>query len=345
MSGGKLTPREKAAMATQSMSNATPSPIKSVDAMVRSSSIAIGLGMTGQGGKVKELEKELAETRQALNSELEVWRESLPTKKIDPKQIRASKWANRHQDSFDTAEFVSLKEEIASQGGNVQPIKVRPILGSEPVEYEIVFGHRRHRACLELGVAVLAVVESITDQTLFVEMDRENRQRANLRPYEQGLMYARALDESLFPSLRKMSEFLGVQVGNASTAVALARLPAPVLSAFESPLDIQYRWVPALTEALKSNPDVVIARAKDIVVERGGGRSVSSQDAFSRLCGVDKNGVGKASHVVKHAGKDAFKVSVSKDKVEIELPPLTRAVLGKLEKAILESLKGEGVLQ
>jgi hypothetical protein len=47
--------------------------------------------------------------------------------KLDPRSIRPSTWANRHEASFESAEFEELKAEIADAGGNVQPIKVRPL--------------------------------------------------------------------------------------------------------------------------------------------------------------------------------------------------------------------------
>ena len=39
-----------------------------------------------------------------------------------------SAWANRHDDSYQDADFLALKADIAEAGGNVQPIKVRPLL-------------------------------------------------------------------------------------------------------------------------------------------------------------------------------------------------------------------------
>ena len=172
----KLSPREKAALATQMMNKAvapSPAPTSTTEAPFRQiNSVQIGLAMAGQGGRVAELEKQLHETEKsadavradlvAVNAE---WQGVLPSKRL------------------------ALKSEMESAGGNVQAIKVRPIPGTEPQEYEIVFGHRRHRACLDLGLEVLATIESIDDKELFKEMDRENRQRADLRPYEQGLMY------------------------------------------------------------------------------------------------------------------------------------------------------------
>ena len=185
------------------------------------------------------------------------------TKKIDPKKIHPSKWANRHESSFGTAEFDSLKREIESSGGNIQPIKVRPLAG-QVGEYELIFGHRRHRACLELGIDVLALVEPMDDIELFCQMDRENRERSALRPYEAGVTYAKALDEGLFPSARKLAESASIDLSQLGKALSLARLPADVVMAFESPLDLQYRWASELTQALQKDPDLVLARAKEM---------------------------------------------------------------------------------
>jgi ParB family chromosome partitioning protein len=350
----KMSPRERAALATQMMNKAsTPSPAPLSEPPARQvNSVQIGLAMAGQGGKVAELEKKLLESEEsvrfaqanlsAVNAE---WQGVLPAKKLDPRRIKPSHWANRHNDSFASIEFEEFKQEIQSQGGNVQPIKVRPIVHSETGEFEVVFGHRRHRACLELGIDVLAVVESITDQALFQEMDRENRLRADLRPYEQGLMYKRALDEKLFPSLSKLAESIGAQKSNVSTAITIASLPDAVLNAFASPLDIQYRWGGPLAEIFSTDPDLVLSRSIALAQQRSSGVTVQATEVFKALVGTGTDGSKTASHVVEHAGKPAFTVSISKKKVSIELPRMSKTVLAKLEKAILKSLEAEGVLR
>lgn len=242
---------------------------------------------TGPGSLVAYLqqESEVVHENAALKTELSKWSEALPTKKIDPALIDRSAWANRHEDSFSSAEFNDLKAEISAAGGNVQPIKVRPIPGANPQRYEVIFGHRRHRACQELGIQVLAVVESITDAALFVEMDRENRNREDLRPYEQGAMYARALDLGLYPSLRALAAAINLQPGNVSTAVKIARLPAAVLNAFLSPLDIQYRWAAPLSELVEKDHAGVVAKAKEIQAARKRGEEISAAGTMDRLIG------------------------------------------------------------
>jgi ParB family chromosome partitioning protein len=202
-----------------------------------------------------------------------------PARPIDSTLIVRSKWANRHELSFSDESFKLLKDEIESAGGNVQPIKVRPLV-EQGGQFEIVFGHRRHQACLELGLPVLAMISNLNDQELFTQMDQENRQRKDLRPYEQGVMYKRALDEGLFPSARKMAEAIGVDLTNLGKSLSLAKLPDAVLCAFKSPLDIQYRWVTELNQAIQKNPDVVIANAKLIQDESP---RPDSKDVFDRL--------------------------------------------------------------
>ena len=215
-----------------------------------------------------------AENR-ALKEKLQQFEDVTVVEFIDPKRIRSSRFANRHELSFLGVEFAGLKAEIASAGRNVQPIKVRRLLpkpdtdtasdvAGSPALYEIAFGHRRHRACLELGIPVAAIVEDMNDAELFAEMERENRERQNLSPWEQGVMYKRALDEGLFPSLRKLAAVIGVQAGNVSTAIQLAALPDHVVAAFPSPLSLQFRWAAALKAVIDQNPEGVREVAKGL---------------------------------------------------------------------------------
>jgi ParB family transcriptional regulator, chromosome partitioning protein len=194
-----------------------------------------------------------------------------PVRKLDAASVQLSAWANRHEASFATPEFARFKEEIAASGGNIQPIKVRPLDGAsdgaltaEP-QFELIFGHRRHRACKELGLPVLALVEDATDLELFEQMERENRGRKNLSPWEQGHMYLKAHESKLYTSLRQMANRLGVDLATVSKSLQLARLPASVIAAFPSPLSIQFRWTTPLADAAKADPKGLRDRAQAIV--------------------------------------------------------------------------------
>jgi ParB family chromosome partitioning protein len=243
-----------------------------------------GRPKTAIGGMAQFTERQSLAIKEAaqLKEQLKEFDGSRPTRRIDPTSIVRSKWANRHELSFTDTDFQNLKADIQASGGNVQPIKVRHLIG-ESGRYEIVFGHRRHQACLELGVDVLAFIDDLDEKNLFIEMDRENRQRKDLRPYEMGAMYAKALDEGLFPSARKLAEEVGIDHSQLSKSLALARLPVDVLNAFTSPLDLQYRWVASLVGAIQKDPDFVLAAANAIQSESP---RPAAAAVFKRLCGT-----------------------------------------------------------
>lgn len=220
----------------------------------------------------------IAQDLHALRAQVQQLEGERGAQPLDPKTIRASRWANRHESSFLNADFEVLKAEIADAGGNVQPIKVRPLPAGEGARYEIVFGHRRHRACLDLGLPVLAVVQEVDERGLWVEMERENRSRANLSAWEQGMMYRRALDAGLFPTQVMLAKAIGRGPTDVSEALRIAGLPDEVVAAFPSPNDIQFRWSKPLTDAIKRDRNGVIAAAVALA-----GRKPNAAEAFAAL--------------------------------------------------------------
>ena len=211
----------------------------------------------------------------------------------------------------------------------------------EDESYEIVFGHRRHQACLELGLPVLAVIEDVDDTQLFAEMDRENRERKDLRPYEVGCMYAKALDLGLFPSARKMSEAIGADLGLIGKAMNLAKLPQVVVDAFTSPTELQYRWAAPLNAALQRDPDGVLTRAKRLSKREP---RLSAKLVFDELTAADtstKPGSSDSIRKVKVGSRSAtLKWIASEKTIQIDLPGASQDELQQLEVAVIAFLKG-----
>jgi ParB family chromosome partitioning protein len=234
-----------------------------------------------KAGRADELRSRLDE---ALG-DLQAWEGAKAARLLDPVGIRHSKFANRDTRSFASPAFEELMAEVASAGGNVQPIKVRPVAGGG---YEVVFGHRRLEACKQLGLPVLAMVDSIDDQTLFIEMDRENRGRKDLSPWEQGVMYRRALTEGLFPSNRKLADAVGADLSAVGKALALADLPQEVIEAFSTPMEIQFRWSKPLKDALEADARAVLARAQ---AARSARTAMNASDVFNLLVTPELRGV------------------------------------------------------
>lgn len=297
--------------------------------------------LTVQSGAVQEAE--------ALKARVKSLEEEAPLRKLDPSIIQPSKWANRHEASFLTDDFQDLKAEIAAAGGNVQPIKVRPVsvlnrstLATGPT-FELIFGHRRHRACAELGIPVLAAIEEASDVSLFEQMERENRGRKNLSAWEQGTMYRRALDDGLYSSLRRLAEGLGVDVSLVSKSVSLARLPEAVVAAFHSPLDIQFRWAAPLTEAVQKDPDGTLLRARAIAEKRG---DQSAATILSKLLGHPEPAPGRSASpalTISKSGKVAARLTADakgRALLRFEAGALPESKRKALVKVIEDFLKG-----
>lgn len=253
----KQTAKERARLAsakaqevTEHKPDGAPTPVVHQPATARRSPVT----GPGQFAHFMAQESEVISENRDLKAKLAEWEGAAPVLELDPLAIDSSAWANRHDDSYTGDAFTKLKEEIASAGGNVQPIKVRPKVGHAG-RYEVVFGHRRLRACRELGIKVKALVVPVTDHDLFIEMDRENREREDLRPFEQGRMYSRALAEGLFKSQGQLARETGANPALVSMAIKIAELPDTVLHAFPSPLDIQYRWAKPLAEMVEKYPE------------------------------------------------------------------------------------------
>lgn len=222
---------------------------------------------------------EMADELTELRRRLEHHDGSLPTRRLDPLKVIASRWCNRNPQAFETKAFTRLKADVAAAGGNLQPILVREADGDT---FEIVFGHRRHRACLELGIPVLAVIWSgeMSDVDLVVAMDRENRERVDPSPYEQGSAYLAALDAGLFASRRKLAEALGVSHTWVNKAIAVASLPADVVDLLGGPLRVQPQHAVAIGAAIAADPAGVAERVAALNASPGPHRAATVMPAL-----------------------------------------------------------------
>ena len=297
---------------------------------------------TGLGINNNQITKEHEENSKIseLQAKLKKFDGSLLTIRIDPDRIVSSDFANRSQDEFSTPEFEVLRNEIKNSNGNVQPIKVRPKEGGL---YEIVYGHRRYEACKLEGLQVLAMVEDINDEKLWIDMDRENRGRKALSPYDQGKSFERALSSNLFSSQAVMCRAIGVDDGNLSKYLKIAGLPTVVVKAFPSTADITTRMVGPLNEALSKDPEGVMDRAKKI----SGREGRTAGQVLTFLIGLD----GPVPYRINIDYEDKSIGSIEEKKggyfistkVKLNLDELESKLKGILVRA-LESDENKGVM-
>lgn len=103
---------------------------------------------------------------------------------ITPSLIDPSPFPDRLPDDTDI-DFETLKKLISEEGQKV-PIQVRthPCTSGR---YQVVYGHRRWRACRDLGLKVKAILVELTDIELVVAQGIENAARQDLSWIERAL--------------------------------------------------------------------------------------------------------------------------------------------------------------
>ena len=97
----------------------------------------------------------------------------------------------------DDAEMRSLVESVKSGGVN-QPALVHPL---EDGSYEIVAGHRRHKASELAGYTnIPCIIRNMTDDEAILAMTDDNlRQRSEILPSEKAVSLKMQVEASLMP--------------------------------------------------------------------------------------------------------------------------------------------------
>lgn len=106
----------------------------------------------------------------------------------------------------DGSDFETLKSSIKEQGQQV-PVLVRPSK-KKPGRFEVIYGRRRIKACLELNISVRANVQEMDDETALMAKGLENAARRGLSFYERALFAAEILAQG--KTTTKVGEVLGV---------------------------------------------------------------------------------------------------------------------------------------
>jgi len=150
----------------------------------------------------------------------------------------------------------SCRAEIESfrKHGQLVPALGRSLKKGTDFEVELIYGARRLFVARHLNAPLLIDLREMTDHEAIVAMDIENRQRADISPYERGLSFAQWLRAGYFSSQDDIARVLQISPSQVSRLLRLARLPAVILNAFESPTLICEGWGRDLMDALE-DPD------------------------------------------------------------------------------------------
>lgn len=165
----------------------------------------------------------------------------LPTDSIDPSFARDRMEA-------DQAAHAALVDSLKSHGQQV-PILVRPSPEAAG-RYQIAYGHRRYRACVELGIMVKAVIRPLDDAALLIAQGQENSARKDLSFVERAL-FAATLEDRGFAREVTISALSTDKTEVSKLLAVVKAIPRDILDAIgPAPKAGRTRWM-GLAEMLK----------------------------------------------------------------------------------------------
>ncbi|WGR90659.1 plasmid partitioning protein RepB (plasmid) [Bradyrhizobium sp. ISRA435] len=221
-----------------------PSPSRPVraDGLMQSPA-RVGAGVIGA------TQRSLAELREERDR-LQALVDAGGSSELDPASIDPSPFPDRLPDDSE-ADFEALKKLIAEEGQKV-PIQVRrhPNVSDR---YQVVYGHRRWRAALDLGVKVKVTVVSLSDSELVVAQGIENAARQDLSWIERAL-FASRMDEAGIKA-RDIRASLSIDDPELARLRAVCRaVPVEVIKSIgRAPKAGRPRWI-ALATAIGEDP-------------------------------------------------------------------------------------------
>ena len=229
-----------------------------------------------------------------------------PTIKLKPAEC--SIWPGNARDyALLTEDRVrSLIDSVQAENGNRIPVVVRRTPNSE-LQYELVIGTRRHWAISWLNahhfpeIELVAIIEDLDDEAAFRLADIENREREDISDLERGLNYKAAVDAYYSGVQNKMADRVKLSKSTLARYIGLTEIPHAIVSAFNSPMDLQVRHgdkllPPLRTPALRSKMEEAakLIAAEQSFRQSGDEEPISGSDVVARLVSATTTRAGRS---------------------------------------------------
>lgn len=260
---------------------------------------------------------------------------------LNPKLVGHGPFANRLNIAYEDEDFEDILADIRAKGRNEIAGKVRPVDGGR---YEIVYGHRRHAACLGAGVPFYAIVEEMSDMDMLEKMTVENDLATTPSPFELALRYRDWVDENnVWPNYTELGKSLGKSQAYIGQRVSILSLPQEVLLALGDPRLLSITEWRKLVSLNSTDAEELLTVAREI----NSGREeyavtdkATVKKRFNALLNLNAGTPNvrrqKAESHATKSGRSVFTHKVSNGKLQITLD---RSLPDEIQKNALEALE------
>ena len=231
-------------------------------------SARVGAGVVGAASRTLT---DIRQERDDLKAQLA----SAGLTELSPEVIDPSPFSDRLGDDSND-DFEALKRTIEEEGQKVAiQVRAHPKRGER---YQVVYGHRRLRACRELGRSVRVQLVTVSDEELAIAQGIENSARQDLTWIEKAL-FAWRLEKA---GIKAKGIRVALSVDDSELAkfrVVCRAVPTEIIEAIgRAPHVGRPRWI-ELATAAGGSPDALKGARKTLAAAQ----DLGSDQRFARL--------------------------------------------------------------
>jgi ParB family chromosome partitioning protein len=191
---------------------------------------------------------------------------------VDPKECEHWKYANRQSREMDLDE---LRQSI-KVNKQLQPALIRNHpKPHDGINYEVIFGCRRHLVCLSLGIPFLAIRKEISaTEDAIAFQDAENKQRNNVSGYSNATLYKRLIEDGVFKTEKDIAEKLYISSSTFNDLMSYAKIPDEIVNLIPNIHSLSKQLAIAIVKILNKS-DSNYTLIKNIAPEIG--KSITSE--------------------------------------------------------------------
>lgn len=316
------------------------------------------LGMLMKSGQVKKVEtnEEEASLKQTVSKAPSYFKTQAGIEfaeqeliYVNPNECEPWQYANRHVDELGDIE--GLIESIKTNK-QLQPALVRnhPNPHGE-IKYEVIFGLRRHIACMRLGIPFLVIKKDIPNtQDAIASQDAENKLRNDVSNYSNAMLYKKLLADKIFKTEKELAEKLRISYSTFNELMAYAKIPEEIVRAIPDIHSLSKQIAVKVVQLLNKSKDNY---NKMLAIAHKLGKTITSQAKLEKVfadMAMSQNSkpVNNARSYISMSGKKLFTLKsdyrglpsiVLNQEIanHINVDEMCDHVFNYLEKAVAES--------
>lgn len=246
------------------------------------------LGMLMKSGQVKKIESQeeelnlkptIAKTPSYFKTQAGIEFAEQELIYVNPNECEPWKYANRHQ------------TELGDIGALIESIKVNKqlqpaLIRNHPhphdgIKYEVIFGIRRHIACMKLGIPFLVIKKDMPNtQDAIASQDAENKLRNDVSNYSNAMLYKTLLADKIFKTEKELAEKLRISSSTFNELMAYAKIPEEIVQAIPDIHSLSKQIAVKIVQLLNKSKDNY---NKMLNIAHKLGKSISSQAKLEKI--------------------------------------------------------------